>query len=110
MLICLVMLFRRALAASLGPVVLVSLVASCGGRLVLPGSVEEDSGTTSTDDGGTSVVDAGSDTGITGRHGPGSCIDLTVSPSALSCVTDSDCTIGLTGRVCDGDCPVAAPS
>jgi hypothetical protein len=50
----------------------------------------------------------GSDSGVSseaGAHDDGSaCVDIEVTPSDVSCATDSDCTLSLSGRVCAGRC------
>jgi hypothetical protein len=59
---------------------------------------EGDTGISTSDGAGREV-----DTGISTSDG-GTCVDLVVTPSDVSCARDSDCTLRNTGEVCSGQC------
>jgi hypothetical protein len=50
----------------------------------------------------------GSDSGVKSEAGSpddgSTCVDIEVAASDVSCASDSDCTLSLSGRVCDGRC------
>ena len=64
---------------------------------------------TGTSDGAGREVDTGTSDGAgrevdTGTSDGGSCVDLVVTPSDVSCGSNSDCTLMNTGEVCGGQC------
>jgi hypothetical protein len=80
---------RGYLVRSVVPLLVTGFVVACGGKTVgenaEPGN---DSGTGTTDSG------AG-------------CVDVEIVPSDLSCASDQDCTLALSGNICNGQCSCA---
>jgi hypothetical protein len=78
---------RAPLTHIVAALFMAGLAPACGGRTLggSSGSVEPGDDSTVVTDGGT-------------------CIDIEVAPSDLSCASDQDCTLTLTGEVCDGQC------
>jgi hypothetical protein len=94
----------KARAASLrlaiGAAVLV--FAACGDRTSLLG-VTALGAATSPDGGASDRTDAGID-----APGQGACVGITLAPTDLTCVADSDCAYVSSGEVCDTCCPSTA--
>jgi len=84
------MTVRSLLIRIAAPLGMAGVIVACGGttfgRSAAPGS----------DSGGSSETGA--------PDGGSVCVDIEVTPSDVSCASDSDCTLSLSGRVCDGRC------
>jgi hypothetical protein len=92
---------------SLGSLAIVTLLASgiaCGERAPEEATTSPGQKTATgavTNDGGTDSA-----TPSTGTPSPaGVCIDIALAPSELTCDTDSDCALVVTGQVCPGYVP-----
>jgi hypothetical protein len=91
---------------------IVALAAACGGEtLGTPGpgpgtNPGVDAGTTPPGSGGGSGIIIGSGGGSGEGSGGGSseCVNVEVTPAALACSTDSDCTLIASGTVCADEC------
>jgi hypothetical protein len=83
--------FTRIVAALL----MAGLPSACGGKAFTVGAEPgEDSGSSTGDSGGwTGTNDGGS-----------SCVDVTITPSDVSCGSDQDCDLIRSGEVCNGQC------
>lgn len=46
----------------------------------------------------------GQDSGTSSTEGGSACVDIDVAPADISCGSDSDCVLTLTGHVCDREC------
>jgi hypothetical protein len=49
-------------------------------------------------------AEAGQDSGTSSTVVGSACVDIEVAPADVSCNSDSDCELGLTGHVCEGQC------
>ncbi len=89
--------------ASLVPLFAVVLLGACGGKTT-GGTGGGEGGESSSGSSAPGGSGSGSSVGSATASGSGSCVDVTVPPSALTCESDSDCTIVATGQLCSTSC------
>jgi hypothetical protein len=92
-----IMSLRARLPHAIAALFIVGLAQACGGK-----TLEGSRGGIEPDDDSGITTGSGVESGTT--DGSAECVDLEVAPSDLSCVSDQDCALSLTGNVCEGQC------
>lgn len=78
--------FHGYLARIAAPVLIIGLVGACEPKTLA------------------SNAEPGQDSGTSSTEGGSACVDIDVAPADISCGSDSDCVLTLTGHVCDREC------